>query len=118
MHFSMLLPYVLAPFAAAAPAEMVPVAPLVTLYHNYDWAGPQFEVRSLSTCVKVTGPVREHARSAKLWPNSPPDRICALFGSNNCRPGTEVVFITARNSKVNIQRDSDVRSVRCEGMRD
>lgn len=48
------------------------------------------------------------------------DFVCLFFflRSNNCKPGTEVIFITARNSKVNIRHDDDVRSVRCEGTRD
>jgi hypothetical protein len=80
MHFTRFLPCVLIPFAAAAPAEKIPVAPLVssfphpfncelgiglylaknlnqkvTLYHEYDWVGEQFNVRSLRACVQVSG---------------------------------------------------------------
>lgn len=29
----------------------------VTLYHDSDWTGQQFDVRSLKTCVKVVGPL-------------------------------------------------------------
>ncbi|KAL7922688.1 hypothetical protein ACQKWADRAFT_292140 [Trichoderma austrokoningii] len=132
MHFFALVPCVLLPLAAAAPAEMIPVAPLVsflstlfgvakilnqkvTLYYDSDWAGQQFDVRSLKTCVRVTGPLRGHVRSAKLWPNSPPSRLCALFESDDCRPGTEVIFIRAENSKVNIRHNDNVRSVYCLG---
>ncbi|EHK45286.1 hypothetical protein TRIATDRAFT_87823 [Trichoderma atroviride IMI 206040] len=99
MHFSKLLPCVLIPFAAAAPAETIPVAPLVTLYHDSDWTGQQFDVRSLKTCVKVVGPL-----------------LCALFESDDCRPGTEVIFIKAGNSKVNIRHNDNVRSVYCLAM--
>ncbi|KAK1246937.1 hypothetical protein MKX08_000739 [Trichoderma sp. CBMAI-0020] len=115
MHFSKLLPSVLIPFAAAAPAEMIPVAPLVTLYHDSDWTGQQFDVRSLKTCVNVVGPLHGHVKSGKLWPNSPPSRLCALFESDDCRPGTEVIFIKAGNSKVNIRHNDNVRSVYCLG---
>ncbi|PON26178.1 hypothetical protein TGAM01_v205122 [Trichoderma gamsii] len=92
MQFFKLLPCVLIPFAAAAPAETIPVAPLVTLYHDSDWTGQQFDVRSLKTCVKVVGPL-----------------------SDDCRPGTEVIFIKAGNGKVNIRHNDNVRSVYCLG---
>ncbi|PNP38220.1 hypothetical protein TGAMA5MH_09790 [Trichoderma gamsii] len=110
MQFFKLLPCVLIPFAAAAPAETIPVAPLVTLYYDSDWTGQQFDVRSLKTCVKVVGPLHGHVKSAKLWPNSPPSRLCALF-----EPGTEVIFIKAGNGKVNIRHNDNVRSVYCLG---
>ncbi|UKZ92249.1 uncharacterized protein TrAFT101_007211 [Trichoderma asperellum] len=115
MHFSPLLLCVLVKFAAAAPVEMVPVAPLITLYHDAEWVGQQFDARSLRTCVKVDGPLHGHVQSAKLWPNSPPSRLCALFESDDCRPGTEVIFIRAENSKVNIRHNDNVRSVYCLG---
>ncbi|KAH8130960.1 hypothetical protein ACSS6W_006630 [Trichoderma asperelloides] len=115
MHFSPLLLCVLVKFAAAAPAEMVPVAPLITLYHDAEWVGQQFDVRNLRTCVKVDGPLHGHVQSAKLWPNSPSSRLCALFESDDCKPGTEVIFIRAENSKVNIRHNDNVRSVYCLG---
>lgn len=36
MHFSKLLPCVLIPFAAAAPAETIPVAPLVSSFQLFN----------------------------------------------------------------------------------
>lgn len=38
--------------------------------------------------------------------------------SDDCKPGTEVIFIRAENSKVNIRHNDNVRSVYCLGTRD
>ncbi|KAL7788665.1 hypothetical protein V8C37DRAFT_388140 [Trichoderma ceciliae] len=120
MHFSRLLSCFLATCtcAAAAPVEEVPVAPIITLYRDFGWTGPQFDVRNLNTCVKVAGPPYGHVQSAKLWPNSPPLRLCTLYSSNNCESGTAIFYVTKSNSPVNIRRNTEVRSVYCKGTED
>ncbi|KAL6878628.1 hypothetical protein J3F83DRAFT_723266 [Trichoderma novae-zelandiae] len=114
MLLSKLLPYFVATCVAAAPIEDAPVAPIVTLYREFGWTGPQFDVRGLDACVKVTNPLYGHVLSAKLWPNSPASRLCTLFSSNNCEAGTAILYVTTSNSPVNIRRNTDVRSVFCK----
>ncbi|TFB03926.1 hypothetical protein CCMA1212_003554 [Trichoderma ghanense] len=161
MLLSKFLPCILATCVAAAPVEEVPVAPVVsfspidpirprisgltqtmqqvTLYREFGWTGPQFDVRGLDSCVKVANPLyahplhmswykREsslltklkrygHVLSAKLWPNSPSSRLCTLYSSNNCDSGTAILYVTTSNSPVNIRRNTDVRSVFCKDMK-
>ncbi|KAL7932163.1 hypothetical protein V8C35DRAFT_95910 [Trichoderma chlorosporum] len=117
MLLSKLFPCVLATFVAAAPAEEVPVAPIVTLYHDLGWTGPQFDVRSLEACLKVAGSLYGHVQSAKLWPTSAPTRFCTLYSTNNCEEGTAIFYVTKSNSPVNIRRNTDVRSVSCKDLK-
>ncbi|KAL5088829.1 hypothetical protein Trisim1_006245 [Trichoderma cf. simile WF8] len=114
MLLSNLLFCVLATCVAAAPAEEIPVAPLVALYRDLGWTGDQFDVRSRNTCVKVTGSLHGHVQSAKLWPDSPPNRFCTLYSTNTCDEGTAIFYVTTSNSPVNIRRNTDVRSVLCK----
>ncbi|EHK26448.1 uncharacterized protein TRIVIDRAFT_55747 [Trichoderma virens Gv29-8] len=117
MILSKLLFCVLATIVAAAPAEEAPVAPVVTLYHDLGWTGLQFDVRSMNTCLKVTGSLYGHVQSAKLWPTTPPTRFCTLYSTNNCESDTAILYVTTSNSPVNIRRNTDVRSVFCKDVK-
>ncbi|KAL7810514.1 hypothetical protein V8C44DRAFT_332386 [Trichoderma aethiopicum] len=117
MLLSKCLPFALATCVVAAPVEDLPVAPAVTLYREFGWTGPQFDVRGLDTCVKVANPLYGHVLSAKLWQDSPSSRLCTLYSSNNCDASTAILYVTTSNSPVNIRRNTDVRSVLCKDMK-